>query len=179
MNLMICDDKKSPPVGEIFYDIVGSEEKSCIENNTVFTDNFVADKCILLKRKLASYKQLIEALRTYRSPVNIVQWNITLVLRNTDSFKVISPEPSAACGTLTATVQLANDSSVVCCVMIIITLSIIGILFTWSSFFGRKEWSYSFSKKIKSILVFISEDTFVPVWTDTIASWVKFFSSLT
>ena len=48
MNLMICDDKESPPVGEIFYDIVGSEEKSCIENNTVFTDHFVANKCILL-----------------------------------------------------------------------------------------------------------------------------------
>ena len=48
MNLMIGDDKESPPVREVFYNIVCSEEKSCIENNTVFTDNFVADKCILL-----------------------------------------------------------------------------------------------------------------------------------
>ena len=62
-------------------------------------------------------------------------------------------------------------------VMIIITVSISRIFFAWPFFFWWKEWSKAFSEQVPSILVFVTQDTFLPVWTDAVSGWIFLFTS--
>lgn len=64
-------------------------------------------------------------------------------------------------------------------IMIVITISICGIFFTRSFFFWWEEWSKAFSEQVPSVLVLVTQDTFLPVWTDAVPSWIFFFTSFT